>query len=146
MRAAAILVSAWALTACGGDGPTVQAPPPRDVTLTREPYLGVRCSVPSSIACDRVGLALWLSRRAREVRAQVAGHPVVLRLVAADDPRGVFYEGVLRRDGLLRRGALAVESERGRWAGDPPLDARVVVTAEGMEREVLSVPLRAGYG
>src|SRR5271167_4545267 len=37
--------------------------------LSKSPYLGVRCSIANSIACDRVGLAVWLKRPAVSVTA-----------------------------------------------------------------------------
>lgn len=41
------------------------------------PYMGVSCHLPNSIACDRVGLAVWLWRPAT-VSATIAGAPLKL--------------------------------------------------------------------
>src|SRR5579875_1079089 len=46
--------------------------------FAQAPYMGVRCPQANSIACDRVGLAIWLRRPAVHVQGTIAGQRVVL--------------------------------------------------------------------
>lgn len=59
--------------------------------LARAPYMGVACPTPNSIACDRIGLAIWLKEPARTVTATIAGHHLRLQpggSAARDRPTG----------------------------------------------------------
>ena len=96
--------------------------------LERAPYLGVSCRRASSIACDRVGLAIFTRRAAAGVRATIAGRSFNL----TDDPRQVgphqpgqpyMFVGFLHHAGL-RDGPLAVRVENGRsrWTGKHPVE------------------------
>ena len=51
---------------------------PPSAVLSRPPYMGVSCPVANSIACDRVGLAVWLKRPAVSVTASIAGARLTL--------------------------------------------------------------------
>jgi hypothetical protein len=64
----------------------------RERVFVQDPYMGVSCHVPNSVACDRVGLSVWLARPA-SVTATIAGTP--LRL---NDPR---WSHVARQGGKL---------------------------------------------
>jgi hypothetical protein len=47
--------------------------------LSQPPYIGVKCPIANSIACDRVGLAVWLKQPAMSISATIAGSaPVAL--------------------------------------------------------------------
>lgn len=109
--------AAVVLGGCGGEadrrGP--EAPPPNEPAanvLSRPPYLGVACPVPNSIACDRVGLAVWLRRPARRVVATIGQ-----RRFALDDERwrhdtrGDAHIGYLQPAGLRGDGPLAVRAD-----------------------------------
>jgi hypothetical protein len=119
--------------------------------LRREPDVGVSCPRANSIACDRVGLALWLGVAARRVTATIDGRE--LRLLHSKwGPRGQApWIGYLQPAGLLD-GELKVTPDRGRdhWEGRHPKTARVVVrlTRPDGTRAVtrVQVPLRAGWG
>ncbi len=85
--------------------------------------MGVACGVPSSIACDRLGLAVWLPRRAI-VTATIAGAPPV-RL---DDPHWSYfvrshgraihvYAGFLAPAGLTTRFHIIPEPNTQTWDG-----------------------------
>jgi hypothetical protein len=143
------------LAACGSRG---DDHPPAPATLSdhgerflsRAPEVGVACPRANSIACDRVGLAVWLKRPADRVTATIDGRP--LRLHAGrPDGREAWYQGFLQPAGLLD-GALKVTPDRGRlhWQGRHPKDARlriVIRRASGAtDRASLTVPLRAGWG
>jgi len=116
--------------------------------LAGDPYLGVSCAMPNSIACDRVGLAVWLKRPASRVTAEIDG-----RRFALDDPeasaRPEMFAGYLQPAGL-RDGDLRVPARAGdRWfgAGDVSARVRLWVAAGGRTRTVrVEVPLRAGWG
>jgi hypothetical protein len=149
-----LLLLAVALGSCGGD----EASAPLSKTggqpaLARQPYIGVACRKPNSIACDRVGLAVGLRRPAGRLEASVAGHRVRMtspgKFVTG---RGTGWEGYLQPAGL-RSGALAVEPERGtthRWTGRKPVIATVSLRAhyrDGTSRSRrLRVQLHPGWG
>ena len=62
----------------GGSGPRSTLLAPSRV-LSQPPYIGVRCPIANSIACDRVGLAVWLKQPAMSISATIAGSvPVAL--------------------------------------------------------------------
>jgi hypothetical protein len=124
--------------------------------LARPPFLGVSCPRASSIACDRVGLAIWTLPAARAARATIAGRSFEL----TDDPSQVgtyhrgqprMFVGFLHHAGL-RHGPLAVQVENGRsrWTGKHPVHANVnlvITLADGSRRTAsVRVPLQAGYG
>ena len=152
----ALAAAAVAAVAAGIAAPAAAAPPvPPRTLLARAPSLGVACRVANSIACDRVGLAVWLRRPARAVTATIAGRPVTLddRAWSAPARRGLrrMFAGFLHPAGL-RDGALAVVTEDGRdrFTGRHPVRATVVLwvrDARGrIARTRLCVELRAGWG
>jgi hypothetical protein len=118
--------------------------------LRRVPYLGVRCPTANSIACDRVGLAVWLRASARRLTATIDGRRFTLRPPATP---GGYWEGTLQPAGLLTPGsALHVTPDRGRyhWEGRHPV--RGVVHLDATETDGaaastnIAVDLRPGYG
>jgi hypothetical protein len=136
---------------CGGsDKRADQALP-----MAREPYMGIACGIPNSIACDRVGLAVWLKAPVRRVRAQIGGRWFVLgeRLAPrAGQPREWRYSGFLQPAGMLVEGPLHVVVDRKPdfWQGSHPVTARVRVVVErrdgGRATTSLPVSLHAGWG
>ena len=136
------------------------APASSDV-LARDPYLGVSCGIPNSIACDRVGLSVWLRRPAVAVRATIAGAPVKLDDRQWSGPRRhgrrTLFAGFLQPAGIISR--LHVTPDPGSpttWEANTAVPAvlpppeivrlridygrgRVVVTQTGVE-------LHAGWG
>ena len=118
--------------------------------LSREPDIGVACPRANSIACDRVGLALWLGVPARRVSATIDGRALVLHPSRARN-RQAPWIGYLQPAGLLD-GELKITPDRGRdyWAGRHPKSARLVVrvTRPDGRRAVtrLNVALVAGWG
>jgi hypothetical protein len=125
-------------------------PLPRRLLLRRAPYLGVRCRKANSIACDRVGLAVWLRAPALRLTATIDGRMFTLRPPATP---GGFWEGTLEPAGLLTPGsALHVTPDRGRyyWEGRHPVRAvahLAATDADGARASVyVVVDLRPGYG
>jgi hypothetical protein len=94
----------------------------RAPVFAQDPYMGVACDIPSSIACDRVGLAVWL-RRPAIVTATIAGAPLKLNDRAwswvAHDSRGVLYvySGFLQPAGLTTRLRVIPEANTSTWIG-----------------------------
>jgi hypothetical protein len=151
-RAAASAALSSGLRDCSRHLPrgACRRPLPRRLLLRRAPYLGIRCHKANSIACDRVGLAVWLRAPARRLTATIDGRRFTLRPPAAP---GGFWEGTLRRAGLLAPGsALHVTPDRGRyyWAGRHPVRAVVhlaAITRNGAPASTyVAVDLRPGYG
>ena len=130
-------------------------PPPVDafgkLSLEREPYIGVACRVPNAIACDRVGLTVWLREPAVRVDATVAGEQVRLRRAHWRDGDGKIFDGYVQRRRFID-GTLGVRPDRpnGRWWGTGRPRVRVhlrAVSPEGTRLlRNLRVPLAAGYG
>jgi hypothetical protein len=160
---AAALVAALAVVVWRGLGPTQRsanqpahsALVAASTVLSKPPYLGVRCPIPNSVACDRVALAVWLRHPAMSVTATIAGEPLTL-----NDPRPVtgpaglprrVFDGNLQPAGIVSRLHVhPVSASSQKWLGaDAPAPVvrlmihypggRVVVTR-------LRVPLSAGYG
>lgn len=135
------------------------SPPPRATAspaevFVQDPYMGVSCSTPNSIACDRLGLAVWLDRPA-EVTANVAGATLKL-----DDPRWSYitrqggkplyvYAGFLQPAGLTTR--LHVVPVHGSiWLGDNAPTPRVRFRIAYRNSRIITTQerlwLHAGWG
>jgi hypothetical protein len=160
VRHAALIASAALLAVgCGAqtaaDQParpatTRSGPPPVPASrlLSEAPAVGVACRRPSSIACDRVGVAVWLKRAAVGVTVTIAGKRLRLRPPRS---RKGWWEGFLHPAGMID-GALRVTPDRGRfyWQGTHPRDVHIVVAitraSSGTDRTSVTVPLRAGWG
>jgi hypothetical protein len=112
-------------------GNTLQRCPARaaDTRLPQSalPFLGVACSQPNSIACDRIGVGVHLKAAATLVTVTVAGRLVTLS-PPLDPPDDLWY-GYLS-DAGLSHGPLDVHRLPGRlWFGTPEVYPRVRVTA-----------------
>jgi hypothetical protein len=150
-QAAASVALASGLRACRRSRRgACRRPLPRRLLLTRGPYMGVACRKANSIACDRVGLAVWLRSRVTRLTATIDGRTFALRPPAT---RQGYWEGFLQPAGLLQAGrALHVTPDRGRyyWEGRHPVRAVVHLTATepgGAHASIfVAVDLRAGYG
>jgi hypothetical protein len=85
--------------------------------------MGVACDVPNSIACDRVGLAVWLRRPAFAVGATIAGAPLKLNdphwtWTERDGRQTLFvYAGFLQPAGLISRLHVVPEPRTPTWMG-----------------------------
>jgi hypothetical protein len=129
------------------------AQPPAAV-FSQPPYMGVRCAVPNSIACDRVGLAIWLKRPAYAVTASIDGRRLTMdrfgdRLISAVAPRTEF-DGYLRPAGIMPNMHVQPVPGTSIWLGDPtPLAVVRLLIDYGSGRYVtthLQVALMAGWG
>ena len=124
--------------------------------LAREPYMGVSCRRANSIACDRVGLAVWTRRPARAVRATVAGRTFALDDAEWSGPsrHGLrrMFAGFLHHAGLRGSGPLAVQVENGRnrWTGVRPVSASVHLVISyrdcSQRATIVRVSLAPGWG
>jgi hypothetical protein len=116
--------------------------------------MGVACGVPNSIACDRIGVTVWLRRPARAVTATIADSTVRL-----DNPtwsggrhhgQRTLFAGFLQRAGITTR--LGMTTEQGAYwdgGGDGP-DPLVVLTitrpGQPATQAWVNVHLMAGWG
>ena len=120
--------------------------------------MAVACQRPNSIACDRVGLAVWTRRAARSVRATVAGKSFTLDYQVCCFPQPPpprvrhQFVGFLHHAGLRGPGPLEVDVENGRnrWTGVHPVSAEVqllITFPDGSETTTrVRAPLLAGWG
>jgi hypothetical protein len=160
--AALILVLAYS----GGGGTAAPGPPggirepsgtiveSPSAVLSQSPYMGVRCPVANSIACDQVGLAIWLKHPARSVTASIDGRRLAMdrfgdRLTSSTRPRTAF-DGYLRPAGITSSMHVRPVPGTRLWLGDPTPSAAVWLLIDyGSGRHVathLQVPLMAGWG
>jgi hypothetical protein len=132
-------------------GPRACIPASPQQILSRAPDVGVACAVPNSIACDRVGIGVWLTKPASGVSAEIDGRPLRLHPGGFGGRGPTYWEGYLHPAGLLS-GALRVVPDRGRygWQGRHPKDAQlriVVRRPDGSTRATqLTVTLGPGWG
>ena len=103
-------------------GPSSSGITPPALVFVKDPYMGVSCDLPSSIACDRVGLAVWL-RRPAIVTATIAGAPLKLNApgwsYAVRDGRQMLYiyAGFLKPAGLISRLHVTPKANTSTWVG-----------------------------
>jgi hypothetical protein len=128
--------------------------------LARQPYAGVRCPRPNSIACDRIGLAVWLVKPAVRLSATVAGKRVRMAIPSPVRrapggyycARSCYFEGGLQPAGLLTPGPLHIGPDAGRyyWEGRHPRPLRVQLVAFYRDGSSASTTrriwLHAGWG
>jgi hypothetical protein len=156
---------AWLGARGAGDDPPTGREPQRAVTqvmpeqiLAQPPYMGVACLKPNSIACDRVGLAVWTKDPVDRVAASIGGRSFTLRFegccgpqTPSSRPRQQFM-GFLHHAGLRGPGPLAVQVENGRnrFTGLNPVTTpvRITVTYADGSRQVTKVwlGLAPGWG
>jgi hypothetical protein len=160
-RTVTCLVTCALLCACAAQTPSRAVPPAGRTAgpatarhvgpLARVPDLGLACPRPNSLACDRVGLGVWLDRPAVGVTATIAGRPLSLHAGGFGGRGPKYWEGYLQPAGLLA-GPLKVTPDGGRdfWAGGHPKYARLVITVyrtrQRPVRTAQVVELRPGWG
>jgi hypothetical protein len=123
---------------------------PPSLVLTRAPYLGVSCHQPNSVACDRVGLAVWLRAPAVAVSATIDGRRLALVNPSWSGPahggRRRMLAGFLRPAGLLHGGPLGPRADKnhlqGPWSKIPSVFAGVGLTIERSPRHYVRTSLR----
>jgi hypothetical protein len=159
----AVLVLAAAYSSANGPGRR-ESPPsatrlaltPVATVLAKAPYMGVSCPIANSIACDRVGLAIWLRHPATSVTATIAGRPLTL-----DDPTWAprhqrhgprtAFTGFLQPAGIVSNLHVNTDSGGDRWTGirfpAPPLvQLRVHYPSGKTVTTQLHVDLAPGWG
>lgn len=118
------------------------------------PYMGIACRLPHWIACDRIGVAVWLRRPAR-VTAMIAGQRFTL-----DDPAWSYvarhghlymYAGFLKSTGLSNRlGVVPSAKGNNSWPGANPPSPLVRFQIDYRTGHIVSteqhVYLSAGWG
>jgi hypothetical protein len=125
--------------------------------FAQAPYMGVRCPRANSIACDRVGLAIWLRRPAAHVQGTIAGQPLVLDWFG-DEHRVGRVPARRELDGYLQPAHIVTRlgvhpSPADRWYGgttgtQPAPLVRLTITLADGQRLItqLRVPLSPGWG
>jgi hypothetical protein len=146
--------SAWTGSTAGIGGPPRAVAEPPSAVFSQPPYMGVRCAAANSLACDRVGLAVWLRRPAVSVVAWIDNRRVLLnwfgdQRIAPPGLRTAF-DGYLHPAGLVSRFHLRPSAGSNVWLGDhaPSPIVRLLI-GYGNGRHVLTqlrVPLAAGWG
>jgi hypothetical protein len=147
---AAVVAVGFALDQPSADrsAPPVRAAqlvPPSKV-LSREPYMGVACSIPNSTRCDRIGLAVWLKRPAVGVRAKIDGRYVSLQREQWASKSAAPYSGYLRQFGLKRSYHVPVHWLGARPPVHPAVRLRIDYGRGRIVRTRLRVWLMAGWG
>jgi hypothetical protein len=61
--------------------------------LSQEPMIGVACPGPNLTTCGRIGIAVWLTRPAASVSAQLAGARVRLHAGGFGGQGPTYWEG-----------------------------------------------------
>jgi hypothetical protein len=95
---------------------------PSSGVFLQAPSMGVACHIPNWIACDRVGLTVWLARRAT-VTATIAGAHVRLNdphwsyVVHDHDRTQHVYTGFLQPAGLTARLHIEPNPHTLKWFG-----------------------------
>lgn len=121
--------------------------------FTQAPYMGVACGIANSIACDRVGLAIWLRHPALDVTATIAGRSFRLddRIWsgAAHAGERTVFAGFLQPAGITTR--LGVSTEHGiHWDGSDGPSPLVTLQITQLGRPTIdasvNVLLAAGWG
>lgn len=154
-----LLLAVGAALALASAAPQGAAAGGRSLRLAQQPYAGVRCPEANSIACDRIGLAVWLVRPAAGLTATVAGKPIRLAVPSISRTgqgfycaRRCYYEGALHPAGLLRPGPLQIRPDAGRyyWAGRHPRSLVVRLVAHYRDGSSAATTVRiwlhAGWG
>ena len=117
--------------------------------------MGVACHVPNWIACDRVGLTVWLARRAT-VTATIAGAHVRLNdrhwsyVVHDHDRTQYVYTGFLQPAGLTARLHIKPNPDTLKWFGSnapsPVVHFRIDYGPRNTVFAQRHVLLRPGWG
>ena len=127
---------------------------PATRAFAQAPYMGIACRLPHWIACDRIGVAVWL-RRPATVTAMIAGQRFTL-----DDPAWSYvarhgdlymYAGFLKSTGLSSRLGVAPSSKgNNSWLGANPPSPLVRFRIDYRTGRIVSteqhVYLSAGWG
>ena len=121
--------------------------------FSQPPYMGVSCRAPNSIACDRVGLTIWLRQPARAITAAIEGRTFRLDNPAWSGPprhgQRTVFAGFLQPAGITTR--LGVTTQQGtHWDGsngpDPLVALTITRSGQPATQAWVNVHLMAGWG
>jgi hypothetical protein len=119
--------------------------------LAEEPYMGISCPIPNSIACDRVGFSIHLRTRAFTATATIDGRPLRLDNSAWSDPavrgRHEFLAGFLKPAGL-KGGELKTTTDPRGYPRPVSASVHVIVDYGGGRKiqTTTTVGLHPGWG
>jgi hypothetical protein len=126
---------------------------PATAVLAKAPYMGVACPVANSIACDRVGLAIWLRHPATTVTATIAGRPLILDGPSPDGrgpPTRTAFAGFLQPAGIVTRLHVTPDDGPDGWLGSrspaPLVRLRIRYASGRTLTTQLHADLAAGWG
>jgi hypothetical protein len=114
--------------------------------------MGVSCQLPNSIACDRIGLSVWLRRPALAVTATIAGASLKL-----NDPnwsgtarvgrRPAFvFAGFLQPAGIISRLRLTPDPGGKTWMAHPDSSTSSMTGAAPAPAPRVQVRIDYGHG
>jgi hypothetical protein len=151
--AAAVLL---ALLGSGGSGPVARsiATPPTVASATvlaRQPYMGMACASPQALACNRIGLAIWLRARAVTATARFDGESLALDSHKWSDApvngKHKFLAGFLQPGPFLNTGPFkALIAGMGRSGWQAPITRVYLVIDYGAGHEVQTSTNVIGFG
>ena len=122
--------------------------------FSQDPYMGVACQAPNTVACDRAGLAVWLRRPAIAVNATIAGAPLKLNDPQWSGPkrhgRRTMFAGFLQPAGLETRLHVIADSKGPVWLGHNAPTPLVRFRIDYGHRQIVvtqtNVRVSAGWG
>jgi hypothetical protein len=118
--------------------------------FAKDPYLGVSCQLPNSIACDRVGLSVWLRRPAYAVSAAIAGAPLELndpQWSGTERPgRRTVFAGFLQPAGITTRLHVIPDPGAKTWMAHPGSTTSSMSGAAPIPTPKVRVRIDYGHG
>jgi hypothetical protein len=136
-----------------GQQPTALLALDPSALFSQDPYMGVACGIPNSIACDRIGLTVWLRHPAQAVVATVGGRSFRLDDPAWSGPaihgERKQFAGFLQRAGITT--GLGVSTQQGTdWEGSdgpsPLTMLQIMRRGQPPVQAWIDVFLHAGWG
>lgn len=128
------------------------------LTIQYGPDIGVACRQANSVRCNRLGFDVVLKMPAIKVTVSIAGRPIHV-VTPGPTPhqagaRRRDWGGFLQDAGFTRSGSplyVHTQGSRDYWAGEPPVQADIRITAtyasgRSVSETFRGVNLRAGWG
>ena len=145
-----------ALLGPGGSGPvarSIETPPTvaSATVLARQPYMGMACASPQALACNGIGLAIWLRTRAVTVTATFDGKSLALDSRKWSDApvngEHKFLAGFLQPGSFLNSGPFkALIAGMGRNGWQAPITHVHLVIDYGTGHKVQTNASVTGFG
>jgi hypothetical protein len=119
--------------------------------LARQPYMGLSCTSPQAVECDRVTLGVWLRARAVSATALFDGRRLLLDSRRLSDPpvkgKHLFVAGFLQPGPFLRKPPFStLIAKMGGEGWHAPVTVVHLVVNYGRGHEVQTTTSVAGLG